>query len=496
MATPDTELAPEEASEQEKPKLALEVKVDKPSACQRHVTVTVARDDIERYFKDAFDDLAPKAEVPGFRPGRAPRKLVESRFRDQMSNQVKGSLLMDSVTQASEDCDFSAISEPDFDFEAIELPDEGPMTFEFDIEVRPEFDVPEWKGLKLERQDHEYSNDEVSEHLAGLLARYGHMATKSGAAEAGDHVTLNITFTDGDEELSQVENHTVEIKPTLSFSDGNVEGFDKLVIGSSAGDHHEVKITISSEAENEALRGKEVTGDIEIVEVRRLALPEMTPAFLDRIGGFEDEEELRDAVRGELERQLTYHQQRKIRQQITAVLTKNANWELPPDMLRRQGRRELERAVLELRSSGFSDDVIRQHQNQLRQNSLASTERALKEHFILERIAEEHEIDAEPSDYDAEILLIARQSNESPRRIRARLEKRGQMDALRNQIIERKVIDLITAEAEFKEIPFEAEKDETVAIDHSISGFEHEDEIPEAKYGGDAEELRTPGERS
>ncbi|MDA1052617.1 MAG: trigger factor [Planctomycetota bacterium] len=495
MATPDTELAPEEASEQEKPKLALEVKVDKPGACQRHVTVTVSREDIERYFKEAFDDLSPKAEVPGFRPGRAPRKLVESRFREQMSNQVKGSLLMDSVTQASEDCDFSAISEPIFDFEAIELPDDGPMTFEFDIEVRPEFDVPEWKGLQLERQDHEYSDDEVSKHLAGLLARHGHMASKNGPAAASDHVTLNITFKDGDEELSRVEKHTVEIKPTLSFSDGNIEGFDKLIIGASLGDHREATIAISEEAENEALRGKEVSADIEITDVRHLNLPEMTPAFLDRIGGFEDEEELRDAVRGELERQLVYHQQRKIRQQITAVLTKNANWELPPDMLRRQGRRELERAVLELRSSGFSEDVIRQHQNQLRQNSLASTERALKEHFILERIAEAHEIDAEPPDYDAEILLIARQSQDSPRRIRARLEKRGQMDALRNQIIERKVIDLITAEAEFTETPFEAEKDETVAIDHAISGFEHQDEIPEAKYGGDAEELRTPSER-
>jgi len=69
------------------------------------------------------------------------------------------------------------------------------------------------------------------------------------------------------------------------------------------------------------------------------------------------------------------------------------------------------------------------------------------------------------------------------------------MDALRNQIIERKVINLITAEAEFTETPFEAEKDETVAIDHAIGGIEHEDEIPEAKYGGDAEELRTPAER-
>ncbi len=99
--------------------------------------------------KDAFNELAPKAEVPGFRPGRAPRKLVESRFKEQVSNQVKGSLLMDSLGQVSEEHEFSAISEPDFDFDAVALPEDGPFTFEFDIEVRPEFDVPQWKGLKL-----------------------------------------------------------------------------------------------------------------------------------------------------------------------------------------------------------------------------------------------------------------------------------------------------------------------------------------------------------
>ena len=132
----------------------------------------------------------------------------------------------------------------------------------------------------------------------------------------------------------------------------------------------------------------------------------------------------------------------------------------------------------------------------MRQNSLASTERALKEHFILERIAEDREIDAEPHDFDAEIRMIAMQGQDSPRRIRARLEKRGQMDALRNQIIERKVIDLITSHAEFTDTPFEPSKDETVAIDHAISGHEEEAEIPDAKYGGDVEELRSPTERS
>ena len=92
------------------------------------------------------------AQVPGFRPGRAPRKLIETRFRKDVAERVKSSLLMDSIGQVSDDKGLSPISEPDFDFEAIELPDEGPMTFEFDLEVRPEFDVPQWKGLKIKRR--------------------------------------------------------------------------------------------------------------------------------------------------------------------------------------------------------------------------------------------------------------------------------------------------------------------------------------------------------
>ena len=134
-----------------------------------------------------------------------------------------------------------------------------------------------------------------------------------------------------------------------------------------------------------------------------------------------------------------------------------AAWDLPPGLLQRQSQRELQRAVMELQRSGFSEDEIRAHENVLRQNSRAGTAQALKEHFILERIAEDQEIDADDADYEAEIKLIAAQSGESPRRVRAKLEKGGSMDVLRNQVIERKVIDLILENAEFEEVPYQPE---------------------------------------
>jgi trigger factor len=143
---------------------------------------------------------------------------------------------------------------------------------------------------------------------------------------------------------------------------------------------------------------------------------------------------------------------------------------LPPGLLERQSSRELERAVMELRRSGFSEVEIRARENLLKQNSKASTATALKEHFILERIAEEEKIDVAEGDYEKEIFLIAMQSGESPRRVRAQLEKRGLMDVLRNQIIERKVLEAVQKEAKFKDEKYEPQKSDTEAISVAAGG--------------------------
>jgi trigger factor len=457
-------------AEAEKPKLQLEVAVTSPSACERHVTVTVSREDIDRYVNDAVGEMMPTAAVPGFRIGRAPRKIVEHRFRDEVTEQVKRTLLLDSLGQISEEQQFSAISEPDFDLDAVEVPKEGPMTFEFTIEVRPEFDMPQWKGLKLQRPVREFSDQDVDQQIEQMLARYGQLVPYEGAASEGDYLTLNITSTADGRQVASEEEAVVKLRPTLSFSDARLDGFDTLMAGVQAGDRRSAQVTLTQDAPHAELRGKTVDVEFEVLEVKQLKLPELTPDFLEEIGEFDSEEAFRNAVRKNLQRQLEYQQQRRSRAQISALLTKSADWELPPGLLERQSTRELERAVMELRRSGFNEAEIRARENQLRQNSKASTAAALKEHFILERIAEEEKIDVEDGDYDREITLIAMQSGESPRRVRAQLEKRGLMDVLRNQIIERKVLERVQAEAKFKDEPYEPAKTDTEAIVMAAGG--------------------------
>jgi trigger factor len=469
----------EAGEQQEAERLGLEVAIESRSACERHVSVTVPRADIERYYDKEYTELMPSAQVPGFRPGHVPRRLLEKRFRKDVTEKVKTALLMDSLAQISEEEELSAISEPDIDLDAVEMPDDGPLTFEFDLEVRPEFELPQWKGLRLEKPVREFSDADVDRALESVLADRGRLVLYDGPAEAGDYVTVNVTFKHGDEVLSTLEEQAIRIRPVLSFRDGSIEGFDALMAGVSAGETRVGELELTEDAPNLALRGQKISGEFRVLEVKRLELPELDAELLDELGGFELEADLRDAVKDQLRRQLEYEQHRRAREQITAALTVAADWALPPDLLERQSHRELQRAVMELRRSGFSNDEILAHENELRQNSRAATARALKEHFMLERIAEEEQIEVSEEDYDREIALIAAQSRESPRRVRARLEKEGAMDVLRNQIVERKVIRLILEHAEFKEVPYELERTDTVAIDRAAGG--HQSDIPEAK---------------
>lgn len=451
--------------------LTLEVEVESPSDCQRHVTVTVSRDDIDRYIDDEFNDLMDSAEVPGFRKGRAPKKLVRSRFQKDVSDRIKGRLIMDALSQVSDEQEFSAISEPDFAYEKVEIPEEGPLVFEFDIEVRPEFDLPEWKGIELEKEKTEVSDDQVTAHLNKLRERDAAMEPYDGKAEAGDYVICDLKFLREGKKIADLDEAEIPVRNKLSFADALLEDFDKLMVGAAEGDKKTAKVTISENASNADLREQEVEIEFKLLDVKRLELPEVDEEFMSQFGEFNEVDEFRQAISSSLQGQFEYRSQQNLRDQITQKLLADADWSLPPSLLKSQANRELERTVLELRYSGFTDDQIQAHSNEIRRNAQAATERSLKQHFIFEKIAEAEAIEPAPEDYELEVLRIAAQQRQSPRKVRAQLERSGGIDVLRNQILERQVLELIEKEAKLTEVDAEAADEENVAaIDFAIAG--------------------------
>ena len=470
--------------EEDKKSLELSVAIDETSACGRHITVTIPRSEIERYFAEQFDDLVPKAEIPGFRPGKAPRKLVEKKFRKQLTNQVKGQLIMDSLAQVNESEDFSAISEPDLDYELVTIPEEGDFNYEFNIEVRPEFEMPEYKSLKLERPEYEFTDEDIENHITKLSSQFSTLAPIEEPIQSGDYAVCKVTTKNGEDVVSEHDEVSIHVLKNLDFADGSIADFDKLMVGAEAGETKSTTIELGNFADNEALRGKKVEVEFEILDVKRVE-----PMANDDVAaavGLETAEEMNTAIRNMLEQRLEYSQRQTVRDQITGALTESATWELPEDLLERQASREVQRAVMEMQSSGFSQTEIVARENELRKNIHERTATALKEHFILERIAEEENIEDEPQDYEIEIMKLALQQRDTPRRIRSRLERTGQMDALRNMIIERKVVDLITNSATITGTDYEQDPENVTASVNLYFGGKKQS-IPEAKYeGGDA----------
>jgi trigger factor len=479
MATTNSDV---DESTLEKPELSLDVKVDVVSACERQVFVNIPQSEVERYRRDCFDEIAPKAELPGFRIGKAPRKLIESRFKQQVSEQVKSSLIVDSLQKVTEGEYFSAIGEPDLNYDSVDLPEDGDFVYQFKIEVRPEFETPKWEGLSLERPVCEVTDRHVEEHLSRTLTRFIQGEPIDGECRSGDTVILNASFRWNDREISSFEEEKVVVRPKLSFGDAVIGGFDELIAGKKEGDQFSTTVTLSESAANEELSGKEVQADFEIVEIRRIEVDELSDSALHSLG-FDESKELREFVRSELTQQFKYHQHQALRKQIVQQLTVGADWEMPESLIRSQTNRELQRMVLELQRSGFSQEQIQQYVNVSRMNARQSTIAALREHFILEKISEEMKLEPSPEDYDREVELIAEQSNSTVRRVRARLEKTGQMDALRNQIVERMAIEKIVEAAQIKDVQddsFFASTATSSDIDFSIAG--DFTAIPEAKH--------------
>jgi len=231
------------------------------------------------------------------------------------------------------------------------------------------------------------------------------------------------------------------------------------VQGANAGDTRVVDVTLSSLAADPTLRGKTVQASFHIKDVKSVRMPELTHEFLHTFN-VHTPEQLRELVQVILQRRLEYQQRQSIRQQVLEHIAAAATWQLPEDLLLRQSRRALQRRVMEMKADGISDDEISSRMRLLQQDVIKSTEVALKEHFVLQKIAEVEKIDVSDEDLDDEINRIADQNDESPRRVRARLEKEDMLEALAIEMIERKALDLILEHAEYTDIPLGAEHEE------------------------------------
>ena len=451
-------------------RMALKVDIKDVGACRKHISVTVPESDIRTIRDEALGDLSGKAQVPGFRLGKVPVALLEKRFKKEIASDIKQKVLMASLEQLSDDSKIEPISEPRIDVESLDIPESGDFHYEFEVEVRPEFDLPEYNGINIKRSSSEPSDEDVAEYKQEFLNSYAERITVDQPAVAGDYVICDLTFVHAGKTIRESRDQCLRVMAQLDFQDAALEGFDKLMVGAQAGDTRSADVKISLSSPVIEMRGETVTATFAVTAVQQSQATVIDKEFCERLGA-SSEEELETMLRSAVERQFEYAQRQETRSQVLEQIMASADWDLPESLVRQQTENALRREMLEMSQAGFTREQIMARENKIRQDALQTTTQALKEHFVLDKIATVEDIQCHESDVDRELLTMSFQTGESVRKIRARLVKSGMIENLTAQLRERKAVDFILEKATFVDVPRKkARKENQSSVRFAICG--------------------------
>jgi trigger factor len=399
------------------------------------LTVEVDEAEFDRDIDQAFKKLAREVRLPGFRPGKAPRRLLEARIG---IGPAREQALRDAIPQylfkAVQEHDVDLIAQPDVEITAGQ--DEGPVAFDATLEVRPQVSVPGYGGLRVELHAPAATDEEIDEVVTNERRKHGSLEPVDRPAAVGDFVTLDLSATRDGEPVPglNVEDWQYEIgKGWVAAT------FDDELAGASAGD----TLTFSA-----VPTGTEDTADftVTVQRVQTMVLPELTDEWVgDHLGEFETVEAWRTDI-AERIAAVKLNQARSILvDRTTAALVELIDAEPPESMVTSELQARVNNFVGDLQRRGITVEqwmaVTGQDTAALMEGFRAQSHRAVLADLGLRAVADAEALDATDEDLEFEFARIAMQVNEKLPKVRAAYEREGAVSNLRAQIRKSKALD-------------------------------------------------------
>ncbi len=436
------------------------VKITDTGPCQKRISIQIPADEVAQQIGTSIETVLTETELPGFRKGRAPRRLVERRFGSTIRREAKNQLVAEAYNKAIEDHKLRVIGEPASEMLAkLEIEDGKPLSFDIDVEVPPEFELPEIDGIEVQKPVLEVTDEMVGKEIDRLLLNEGRLESKQSPAP-GDYLTGHAVMTDQDGKVHHdIQDAVIQIPTPDKEGKGMilgvlVEDFAKQLGRPNLGDNVTVKTTGPENHENEAIRGKKLTITFEVKRA-----DEIIPAKIDEVTqryGMTAESELRDLIRQRIEQRLQIDQQSLMRQQIARHLMDKTTMVLPERATAQQAARNVERQRMEMLYRGIDAQRIEEHAAEMRAASADAATRELKLFFLLDKAAEKLNIKVSEGDINNRIAQIAAQRGERPEKLRQEIIAGNRVGVVFQQIREHKTLDAILAKAKVSEVSVEA----------------------------------------
>lgn len=435
------------------------VKISDVGPSRKKLSIEIPAQTVAEHLGTSLDTLLIETELPGFRKGRAPRRLVEKRFGSTLKREAKNQLVSQAYSRAVEDNKLRVVGEPfSEDLLKVEIEDGKPLSFEIEIEVLPEFELPKFEGISVKRPTFEITDELVAKELDRLLLNEGRLEPKSKPGQ-GDYLTGHAVMTDDSGEKHYDIGDAVIQIPTADKNGRGmilgvlVEDLGKQVGAPSVGETFTVKTTGPESHENDKLRGKALTITFQVNRA-----DEIVPATEDEVAqrySLESAAKVREIIRERMAQRVAIDQQAAMRGQVAKWLSDNVEMELPERVTATQAARTLERRRLELAYRGVDAQKIEEQIAELRAASKDAAVKELKLFFVLERAGEHFDVKITEAELNGRIAQMAAARGERPEKLRQDLFARNQVGMVWNQIREHKTLDAILAKAKIEDVTIE-----------------------------------------
>ncbi|MCD8789498.1 trigger factor [Mammaliicoccus sciuri] len=418
---------------------------EKKEGNQGLLTVTVPKEEVDKGLDKAFKKVVKQINVPGFRKGKMPRPLFEQRFGvESLYQDALDFILPEAYGNAVEEAEINPVDRPEIDVTQMEKGKE--LIFEATVTVEPEVELGDYKGLSIEKQDREVTDEEFNQAIEDAVSRQAELTVKEGKIAEGDVVNINFDgYVDGEAfEGGQAEGYDLEIG-----SGSFIPGFEEQLIGLKANDSKDVVVTFPEEYHAEELAGKEATFKCEVNEVKSKEIPELDDELAQELDeSVSTVDDYKEKLRKDLEEAKVNQAEATEKEEAITKATDNAKVDIPEAMVNTELDRMMQEFEQRISQQGLNLELYYQFSGQseeeLKAQMKEDAEKRVKTNLTLRAIADAENIEVSDADVEAEFAKMSEQFGLSVEDIKATL---GNNDILVNDLKIQKVIDLLVAES-------------------------------------------------
>src|SRR5947209_11659229 len=419
------------------------------SECKKNLDIEIPQEAVDREITQIAQELARRARVPGFRPGKAPLGVVKTRFRDEILSEMMKNLMPQYVGDAIEERKLDIVHAPRF--ESVDYAPGQPLRFKAVLEVYPDLNITNYVGVPVQQVSTNVEESEIDPSLKKLQEDMAEWVPveEDRPIKEGDfaEISFNGTIEGSEEPPVTGQKAVAEIGGRTTLKE-----FSENLLGARVNEEKTFTVHYRPDYPEQKLAGRTVEYTVKIEAIKQKEIPEISDEFAQRFGDYNTLDAFRSKIRGDLEKHKQENAQEQMREKLLEWLDDNNQFELPESLVERQLQIRVQRLIRDLSRQGINPQRLDVDWSKIREDQQQQALRDVKGSLILEYISDKESIAVSDEEIQAEIEKIAAETNRPIEKVREVLSRDSGLERIRGQIRNKKTLDLLQEKARIEPI--------------------------------------------